>query len=33
MENRQRLQATLLELKQAEAFREYEIPTVCKLKI
>lgn len=33
MENRQRLQATLQELKQAEAFREYEIPTVCKLKI
>lgn len=33
MENRQRLQATLQELKQAETFREYEIPTVCKLKI
>ena len=33
MENRQHLQATLLELRQAEAFREYETPTVCKMKI
>ena len=33
MENRQRLQATLLELKQGEAFINYGIPTVCKIKL